>query len=156
MKKTIIALALTSAIGGAQAETVNTTLLNVRSAPGTGGSVINQLPKGSEVTIYASSENWVKIHPQYDHWVNGKLLKSDTVSDTGSTYVEMCASLGEMAKSIAEARDNGAPFAILKMLVPSEAPAILIDTAESVYYSALSPAAANRSVVSSCLNGFRL
>ena len=53
---------------------VNTGILNVRSGPGIGFSILRKLSMNTEVTIYSEQNEWSKISNTADEWVFTKLL----------------------------------------------------------------------------------
>lgn len=48
--------------------------LNVRSGPGSTFSILGQIPRGAQVTLYEEKNGWYRIHPSEHRWVSGQYV----------------------------------------------------------------------------------
>ena len=69
-------------------KTVNAPSLNVRSAPGVNGNVIQQLAKGTRVTEFYTLNGWSKISANSDEWVKSSFLVLSNLFLTLIDYVQ--------------------------------------------------------------------
>ncbi len=64
--------------------TVNVSVLNVRSGPGTGYSIVGTLSKGTVVNTVSTSGSWTKINSPKTGWVYSAYLSNTSHSTTSS------------------------------------------------------------------------
>lgn len=73
---------------GSGAGIVNGDGLNLRRAPNTSSEIIDQLSKGTEVTILGNSDGWYKVSDgELIGWVNGDFITVKVVSSKQGTIV---------------------------------------------------------------------